>query len=482
MFSVTEALLVTVTVLVALFILKWFNEHDRRYPPSLPALPLVGSLPFLGSIEKLSDNFAKKAEKLGPVISFYIGRKLAVVLNGKEAITEALTKNGADFSDRFFFYTERKVANPEQRGVIFKYYDESFRKYQKLTISILKGFGFGVKDVSERLILDDVAELLEEIRRKDCKSFDIKEMLTTSVSNTVLGLLFGKRFLRAGSEHKDLLKNLDKHTNNIEPAFDFAPLVRFIPMYRKKLMASAEAHVEMRRCIAEGIRSGLTEEGDNFVKKFIELEGPGYDREELFYILRDVCSGSTDTVSTTILWAIVFLANNPKVQDRLQKETDSVIPKERLPSLDDKQHMPYTEAFMLEILRFKCVIMFVVRVLLKDKKFNGYFIPKDTMVIVNLRSAQMDPKVWNDPKVFRPERFLDNENQVIGRERMMPFSLGKRSCPGESLARKSLFLFLAALCQHFNIHPPEGQDSIVVSDICTSIDYPSAYDVRLIPR
>ena len=78
-----------------------------------------------------------------------------------------------------------------------------------------------------------------------------------------------------------------------------------------------------------------------------------YDKEELLYTLRDLIIGGTDTSMNTLLWAMIMLANNPKVQSSIREEIDSVVPRTRLPSLDDKPNLPYTEASMTELMRWR---------------------------------------------------------------------------------------------------------------------------------
>lgn len=483
MLGVTEVFLFAVTFLLAFVILKWSigGKQEGRYPPALPALPLVGSLPFLGKLEDLPDYFMKTAETLGPIISFYSGRKLAVVLNGKEAIVDALIKKSADFSDRAPAYTETHGVNVNSRGIVFAPFTESFKRYRKLSMSILKEFAFGVED--ERMILEDVEEMLDKVKLENGKPFVMKLMLSAIVSRTAVGVLFGRRFLRTGNEHMDLVKNIEKHSLCICPIMDIVPLLRFLPAYRKKLTNDAESHVELQRCIAVGIKSALSEEENNFVKRFIQLEGPDYDKEQLFYLLRDFSHGAMDTTSATIRWAVLYLVNNPAVQDRAQKDVDSVIPRDRLPALDDKRNLPFIEAFILETMRHRTLAPFSLQhATSNDTELNGYFIPKGALVLVNLQSVHMDRKVWKDPEVFRPERFLDEENNVIGRERIVSFGLGKRACPGEVLARKALFLFITSLIQQFHIRPPEGHDSIVVTEVHSVNVQPSPYKVRLIKR
>jgi len=120
---------------------------------------------------------------------------------------------------------------------------------------------------------------------------------------------------------------------------------------------------------------------------------------------------------------------------------------------------------------------------LTDTEVAGYFVKAKSTVIVNLRSAHMDPKEWPEPEVFRPERFIDQSGALFGRERVIPFSLGKRSCLGELLARQELFLLFSTLVQRFHILPPEGQDKIECGEnLQATLNPAPPCEARLVPR
>ena len=110
--------------------------------------------------------------------------------------------------------------------------------------------------------------------------------------------------------------------------------------------------------------------------------------------------------------------------------------------------MPYMQATMLEILRLATPVPYSARTSVGPNKLEGYDIPKNSILTINLHSIHRDEQDWDQPEEFRPERFLQDGRVVIG-DKMMPFGHGKRSCPGESTARLTLFIFDARLLQKF---------------------------------
>ncbi|KAK6169277.1 hypothetical protein SNE40_020358 [Patella caerulea] len=116
--------------------------------------------------------------------------------------------------------------------------------------------------------------------------------------------------------------------------------------------------------------------------------------------------------------------------------------------------MPYIQAVLHEVLRIANIaITGPPHTVDEDVIFHGYVIPKHTVVFANLDSVLADDKVWGDAGVFRPERFLDENGQLVKREEFIPFSIGRRVCLGESLDKMELFLFMTTLIQRFEFKP-----------------------------
>lgn len=117
--------------------------------------------------------------------------------------------------------------------------------------------------------------------------------------------------------------------------------------------------------------------------------------------------------------------------------------------------MPYTEAVLHEVLRFCNIVpLGIFHATSEDAVVRGYSIPKGTTVITNLYSVHFDEKYWKDPDMFYPERFLDSNGYFTKKEALIPFSLGRRHCLGEQLARMEMFLFFTSLLQQFHLHFP----------------------------
>ena len=114
--------------------------------------------------------------------------------------------------------------------------------------------------------------------------------------------------------------------------------------------------------------------------------------------------------------------------------------------------MHYTNAFMLESFRIVSYVFFSVpHCATADIQIGDYIIPKGTGIFPSLISVMYDPKHFPDPHSFKPERFLDDNGRYKHDDHVIPFCVGKRYCPGQTLAEKEFFLFLVGMLQQFDI-------------------------------
>lgn len=240
----------------------------------------------------------------------------------------------------------------------------------------------------ETRILIEVTELIEYFRQLNGETFNPKKILTLSVSNAPMNILLGRR-----TKYEDGLCEvctlLEESVEHSDLTLSLYPILRFAPTHRRRFLKSIDCYKRTIGAVEKVIDDSLREDADDcFVRRFVEKEGPGYDRQQLLYIVRDLIAASTDTTATTMQWAFMYFADNPRVMERIQKEIDSVIPSHRLPKMEDGKYLPYTEATILEIQRHRPVATLAIPHLTQsDTEVLGYFVPKDTVVSQPLHSC-----------------------------------------------------------------------------------------------
>lgn len=163
--------------------------------------------------------------------------------------------------------------------------------------------------------------------------------------------------------------------------------------------------------------------------------------------LQSMLLAGTDTSTVTIEWAISNLVNNPNVLEKARAELDSKIGHERLINEEDLSNLPYLHHIILETFRlFPAAPLLLPHESSEDCRLGAYDIPRGTLVLVNSWGIHRDPEVWDHATRFDPERF---EGMEIETHKLMPFGMGRRACPGSSLAQRVVGLALGSMIQCF---------------------------------
>lgn len=158
-------------------------------------------------------------------------------------------------------------------------------------------------------------------------------------------------------------------------------------------------------------------------------------------------SAGTDTSAVTLEWAMSNLLNNPEILMKVRAEIDDKIGLDQLIDESDIVNLPYLQNIVLETLRlYPAVPLLLPHMSKEDCKVAGYDMPRGTILLANAWAMQRDPKLWDEPERFKPERF---EKEGETHKLMMPFGIGRRACPGAGLAQRLVSLTLGALVQCF---------------------------------
>ncbi|XP_042146115.1 cytochrome P450 2U1 [Ixodes scapularis] len=169
-----------------------------------------------------------------------------------------------------------------------------------------------------------------------------------------------------------------------------------------------------------------------------------------------------------------FLILKPHVQAKIQQEIDRVVGRERQPMWEDRYQMPFTMATIWEMQRWRTD---------KDVELAGYVIPKGTIMMANIWAVNMNADLWDDPETFRPERFIEQGGSKLRPklDYFIPFSVGKRMCPGEALAPVEIFLFTTGILQKFTVLPEDGKTIDLTVD-SGAFSSPKYQKLRFLPR
>ncbi|XP_034722666.1 cytochrome P450 2G1-like isoform X1 [Etheostoma cragini] len=488
----------SVTLILAglIMALAWlYSLKSRKHiclPPGPMALPLIGNLLQMDKKAPFK-TMLKLSESYGPVITVYLGPLRVVVLVGYDAVKEALVDQADDFTGRAPVPLLMRATNGYGLGISN---GERWRQLRRFTLTTLRDFGMGRKGMEE-WINEESKHLIARINSAKATAFDPTYFLSCSVSNVICCLVFGQRFSYDDEHFLSLLEIISDTL-----AFGSSPwgqLYNIFPWLMERLPGRQHIRFakieELKKFIMKKIQehqdtlepSSPRDYVDCFLTRLKQekaLPTTEFNYDNLVSTVFNLYLAGTETTSSTLRFGLSVLIKYPKIQEKMQQEIDTVIERERLPYMEDRKSLPFTDAVLHEIQRLLDIVpMSVPHYALHDISFRGYTIPKATLIIPLLHSVLKEEKQWETPWSFNPQHFLDQNDKFKKNPAFLPFSAGKRSCVGESLARMEIFLFLVSLLQRFTFSCPGGPDSVDLSPEHSSFaNVPRRYQIIAMPR
>eukprot|EP00069_Balaena_mysticetus_P018142 bmy_11305T0 len=476
----TWALLLVLLLLVLTLALPGTRTRGHL-PPGPTPLPLLGNLLQLRP-GALYLGLLRLSKKYGPVFTVYLGPwRRVVVLVGREAVQEALGGQAEAFSGRGVFLSN----------------GERWRQLRKFTTLALRDLGMG-KQEGEQLIRVEAQCLVEALRRTRGSPFEPSLLLAQATSNIICSLIFRLRFPYDNEEFKAMVRAAGGIVVGVSSPWAqtyemFSRLLQHLPgpytqLFGQVRTVAAFAVQQIQRHQRSLDASGPARDlVDAFLLKMAkEKQDPNTeftDKNLLMTVVYLLFAG-TVTVSTTIRYTLLLLLKYPQVQERVQEELTRELGPGQAPSLWDRARLPYTDAVLHEAQRLLALVpMGLPRALVKTTRFRGYTLPQGTEVFPLLGSILHDPEVFKQPEEFNPGRFLDADGKFKKHKAFLPFSLGKRVCLGEGLARTELFLLFTAILQAFSLGNPCPPGALSLQPAVSGLfNIPQAFQLQFQPR
>lgn len=482
----------TILVFFATFmIFMYLTRREARVPPGPPLVPILGNLLSLASKDVLN-NLAQLRRQYGDIYALYFGKELTIFLNGYDAINDALLRKGSLFA--------RRPETPFTKSVniypgIVAANGHLWKEQRAFTQRTLQLLCFKNKSGHiEEIIIEEAKKLLYKFEIHG-SPVDPKQWLSVSIANVISNFLLSKSFDLEDEEFRGFLKHVDNvsdHLPRLMTIINCFPFLTKIPWDVLRIKNVFSSIYTWERIFNKYTsKRGFDGEKNDFVELYMqqmaENESLGvtqtFTEHQMAITSFDLVIAGSETTSTTISWLLLYILNDTELETRLYSEINDVIGNIRSPSLDDRSKMPYTEATILETLRITTVApLGVPHSVPRDVIFRGYLFPKDTTIATNLHSIMMDPKLWPEPDKFKPERFLSPDQKTLDiPKEFIPFSLGPRSCLGETLAKMEIFLYLTSILQRFRLSP-FGSEIPSLKGKLGVVYHPPSYQICLIKR
>ncbi|NXP12408.1 CP2K6 protein, partial [Thinocorus orbignyianus] len=482
-------------ILIVLLILKrqhvWKSHAKGNFPPGPTPLPIIGNLHIM-DMKRPHLAMLELSKTYGPVFSIQMGPKKTVILSGYDAVKEALVNQADAFAGRP--KTPISEDTGKGKGVIFSD-GENWKVMRRFTITTLRDFGMGKKAIEDRVV-EEYKCLGDTIEARKGKPIELTLMMNAAVANIVISILLGKRYDYEDPTFKKLLTLMHENIRLLGSVslliYNMFPVLGFLLKDRKKIIQNTnEINAFIKVTFVEHLKALDRNDQRSFIDAFLvrqqEENGKAngyFHNENLIAVVRNLFAAGMETTSTTLRWGLLLMMKYPEIQKKVQEEIERVIGSNP-PRIEHRTQMPYTDAVVHEIQRFANILpLSLSHATTTDVILKGYFIPKGTTVIPLLASVLKDKSHWEKPDMFYPEHFLDANGKFVKKDAFIPFSAGRRTCAGETLAKMELFLFFTSLLQRFTFQPPPG---ISASDLdlspSTGITIPPVtHELCAVPR
>ncbi|XWS46241.1 hypothetical protein CRYUN_Cryun14cG0047600 [Craigia yunnanensis] len=484
LFSLALALLVV--ALIVSILCQWLNQKPlrktKKLPPGPPRWPVVGNLLQLSSLPHR--DLASLCDKYGPLVYLRLGSVDAITTNDPDIIREILLRQDDVFASR-----PRTLAAVHLAygcgDVALAPLGPHWKRMRRicmehlLTTKRIDSFAKHRADEAQHLVQDVWA------RSKNGKLVNLREVLGAFSMNNVTRMLLGRQYFGAESAGPTEAMEFMHITHELFWLLgviylgDYLPIWRWVDPYGcEKKMREVEKRVDdfHKRIIEEHRRAregkkrefGKVDDGEemDFVDVLLSLPGEDgkahMDDTDIKALIQDMIAAATDTSAVTNEWAMAEVIKHPRVLRKIQEELDTVVGPNRLVNESDLPHLNYLRCVVRETFRMHPAGPFLIpHESLRATTINGYYVPAMTRVFINTHGLGRNTKIWDDVEVFRPERhwLADGTRVEISHGadfKILPFSAGKRKCPGAPLGVTLVLMALARLFHCFDWAPPEG--------------------------
>ncbi|KAK7345108.1 hypothetical protein VNO77_15558 [Canavalia gladiata] len=443
------------------------KRYKPNLPPSPPSLPIIGHLHLISPLPYKS--FHTLSSRYGPIMFLSLGSIPCVVVSTPELAKEFLKTHEPSFSNRFMSAAVQQLSYGS-KGFVFAPYGRFWKFMKKICVSEL--LGGRTLDLLLHVREQEILRFLRVLKSKAeaRESVNVGGELLTHMNSIVSRMIMGRTCCENDGDIGEVRKMVED-TAELAGKFNLSDFIWFcrnldLQGIKKRLEGVMEMFdVMMERVMRdheEERKKKKKEKGEEgHVRDLLDIlldihEDESTEmkltRENIKAFIMDIFMAGTDTSAITTEWMLAELINNPHVMERAREEIDSVTGKNRLIQESDLPNLPYLRAIVKETLRIHPTAPVIGRRSSESCNVCGYDIPDQSLLFVNLWSMGRDPNLWEKPLEFRPERFMDEENQfdVRGQHfQLMPFGTGRRVCPGTSLALMVVPTTLAAMIQCF---------------------------------
>lgn len=472
--------------------------QSQKYGQSLPC---PRGLPVLGNALQLGDTpwvpMTEWAKDLGPIYRVNLAGKTAVVLNTYKVASEILDKRSNIYSDR-----PRMIVTGEILcgGIAFPFlsYDCQLRRLRKAVAD-------GLNSTAAKSYLpvhEEEALLLIDALLQDPSRWE--SHIERAVASSVVRISYGVPPIKSAqdplvSQISDFTQHIERFSQPGAHVVDLIPILNLLPDWLAPWKRwGSRCHDQYSRMFLRLYKDALDRQDTGHstpcVASLLVARSEVTEKEASW--LSGILFGAGFSTTSAVLRVFVLaMVLHPEIMRKAQQQLDEVVGRSRLPMINDEARLPYVRALIKEVFRWKSIApLGLPHRISVDDEFQGYHIPKDSIVIYNNWAMSQDEEVFEDPKEFKPERYLDQTEQVdicpesTHNSGHTSFGYGRRRCVGLHVAKNALFTTISTLLWTFDItHAKDANGRIIAPDendfridgiIIAPATFPTSFELR----
>ncbi|KIY70581.1 cytochrome P450 [Cylindrobasidium torrendii FP15055 ss-10] len=390
------------------------------------------------------------AQEYGPVVTLRAGHTPMIMIARRREAIELMEKEGASLADRPTWVAASDIVSGGMRILLLSA-GKRFRTLRRalhrhLQAKAIVEYEPLQMNLAKKLVEDIVAQ--PEEHESHARKFS---------SSLVLQMTYGKGAPSSGSDPDvaNVLKCIERIGKAVRPGsyiVEKYPFLKYVPFYGRELR---QWHRDEQALFSRQLNSVRTRLviGGCFGKYLIESQKElGLDNDEMAYLAGTMFGAGSATTASTISFILQAAACFPEAQQAVQDQLDFVVGKDRAPTFAERDALPLVTAFVMEVCRWRPVggSGFAHRAS-RDVIWNNFCIPEGAIVTGNHWTICRDPLLFDDPESFNIMRWINDNGRLKDDSMIFTFGFGRRVCPGQGLAEKSLFISAAMLLWAFRI-------------------------------
>ena len=420
---------------------------------------MLGSLHLLNKDTHQAIN--QIARQFGDVCLIWIGRIPTVIISNPVILEEAFKK--PEFADRWV--SRAFTILTERRSIAMSPYGEHWQSVSNLVHEHLSCI-HSITSIHDQQVVPAVERLIASLSRSADVGHpvNIDEIIEDASWDITFSMMFGSDSSDP-AEYEMLKAVMRQDTEWGERAAarlslgDLIPWLKFMP---DRYVSQAKRQKTVRRQTLQKLfdivrsRPSFTSDEPSCIMDFMLKQCVGLSEQAIQASCTDMLLGTNPGIHPMLKWWLLILANRPEVQIAIQQEMDENLASGEEPT--DPSLLPYTSSCYHESMRYRTIApLGIPRQAATDTELAGFHIPRGVQVLANAHGIHHDERYWDEPDLYKPERFLERGGATFRWDRYIPFGSGIRICPGQHLGKMADWTAATRILRHLSFKTADDQ-------------------------